>query len=300
MHDHVDGGEHLLPCRGVWKLQPGHQHHRLDPPHRIRRRRGVHGRQRPIVASVHRLQHVQRLGTAHLADHDPVGPHAKRVSHQRAELDRPPALDVRRPRLQARHVRLGQTQLGRVLNRDDAFVTPDVCRHCVQERRLAGSGAAADNDVQPAPHARAQQLGLGRRQRTPRKHVVDRKTLGREPPDRQQRPVQRDRRKHRVDAAAVGQARVDHRTGLVDAPADRGHDPLDHMAQVRLVLEPNLLPPQQPAPLGVHVIWPVRDHLGHVWVAHQRLERPRAERVVEHGLDQSIEVTRRQRHLAAQ
>jgi hypothetical protein len=48
------------------------------------------------------------------------------------------------------------------------------------------------------------------------------------------------------------------------------------------------------------VIWPVRDHLGHVRVAHQRLERPRAERVVEHGLDQSIEVTRRQGHLAAQ
>ena len=50
-----------------------------------RGRVGVHGRQRAVVAGVHRLQHVERLGAADLADDDPVGPHAQRVAHQVAD-----------------------------------------------------------------------------------------------------------------------------------------------------------------------------------------------------------------------
>ena len=40
-----------------------------------------------------------------------------------------------------------------------------------------------------------------------------------------------------VDPAAVGQAGVDHRAGLVDAAADPGDDLVDGAAQVRLVGE---------------------------------------------------------------
>ena len=47
----------------------------------------MHGRQRAVVAGGHRLQHVQRLGSAHLPHHDPVGAHPQRVSHQRAQVD---------------------------------------------------------------------------------------------------------------------------------------------------------------------------------------------------------------------
>ena len=42
-----------------------------------RARVGVDRRQRAVVARVHRLEHVQRLGAADLADDDAVGPHAQ-------------------------------------------------------------------------------------------------------------------------------------------------------------------------------------------------------------------------------
>ena len=52
-----------------------------------------------------------------------------------------------------------------------------------------------------------------------------------------ERAVDGQRRDDGVDAAAVGQAGVDHRAGLVDAAADAGHDLVDRAAQVGLVGE---------------------------------------------------------------
>ncbi len=107
------------------QVQARHQAHRLEARQRVARRVGVHGRQAAVVAGVHRLQHVERLAAAALADHDAVGPHAQRVAHQVADRDRALALDVRRPRLEPDHVLLRQLQLGRVLDRDDALVGRD-------------------------------------------------------------------------------------------------------------------------------------------------------------------------------
>ena len=41
---------------------------------------GVAGRQRAVVARVHRLEHVQRFATAALADDDALGPHAQALT----------------------------------------------------------------------------------------------------------------------------------------------------------------------------------------------------------------------------
>jgi pilus assembly protein CpaF len=59
----------------------------------------------------------------------------------------------------------------------------------------------------------------------------------REAADRQRRALQRQRRDDHVHALAGGQAGVDHRARLVDAPADPGHDAVDDPAQVVLVGE---------------------------------------------------------------
>ena len=83
VHHHVQRARHLLADRRVRQAHPGHQRQRLDPPQRVRGRVRVHGRQRAVVAGVQRLEHVERLRAAHLADHDPVGPHPQRV-HARA------------------------------------------------------------------------------------------------------------------------------------------------------------------------------------------------------------------------
>jgi hypothetical protein len=84
------------------------------------------------VARVHRLEHVQRFATADLADHDAVGTHAERVSHQVADVDLAAALDVRRARLQRHDVVLAQLELCRVFDRHDALVVRDEPREDVQ------------------------------------------------------------------------------------------------------------------------------------------------------------------------
>ena len=58
-----------------------------------------------------------------------------------------------------------------------------------------------------------------------------------EPPDRQERPADRERVDDDVHTGAVGQAGVDHRRRLVDATADLAHDLVDDAAQVVLVDE---------------------------------------------------------------
>ena len=126
----------------------GHQHHRLDPVQRVARRVRVDRRERAVVARVHRLQHVERLGAANLADDDAVGPHAQGVADEVADRDFALALDVRRARLEPEHVPLVELQLGGVLDRDDPLVVRDRGRERVQQRRLARARAARDQDVQ--------------------------------------------------------------------------------------------------------------------------------------------------------
>ena len=81
-------------------------------------------RQRALVARVHRLEHVQGLGAADLADDDPVRTHAQRVPDELADADLALALDVRRPSLERDHVLL-ELELGGVLDRDDPLIARD-------------------------------------------------------------------------------------------------------------------------------------------------------------------------------
>ena len=81
----------------------------------------VHGRERAVVSGVAGLQHVERLAPADLADDDAIGSHAQRAAHEIAHADRAGSLGVRGPGLEPHDVRLDEPQLGRLLDRDDAF-----------------------------------------------------------------------------------------------------------------------------------------------------------------------------------
>ena len=59
------------------------------------------------------------------------------------------AFDVGRAGLEPHHVRLLQHELGRVLDGDDALVGRDVAREDVEQRGLAGAGAAGHQHVEP-------------------------------------------------------------------------------------------------------------------------------------------------------
>ena len=104
----------------------GHAHHLLEPLERVARRVGVNRRHRPFVAGVHRLQHVERLFAAALADDDAIRPHAQRVAHEIALANLALALDVGRAGLQAADMRLLQLQFRRVLDGDEALAVRNV------------------------------------------------------------------------------------------------------------------------------------------------------------------------------
>ena len=68
------------------------------------------------------------------------------------------------PRLERDHVLLAELELGRVLDGHDPLVVRDERREDVEHRRLAGAGAAGDEDVQARFDARLEELEhLGRR-----------------------------------------------------------------------------------------------------------------------------------------
>ena len=110
----------------------------------------MHRRERAVVAGVHGLEHVQRLGATDLTDDDAVGPHAQGVADEIADGDLALALDVGRARLQADDVVLVQLQLDGVLDGDDALVVGHEARQHVEHRGLAGAGTTGDEDVQAA------------------------------------------------------------------------------------------------------------------------------------------------------
>ena len=111
-------------------------------------------------------------------------------------------------------------------------------------------------------------------------HVVERQPLAAELADRDQRAAERERRDDGVDAAAVGQARVDHRRRLVDAAADLGDHLVDDPAQVRLVVEPDVGLGEPAGALDPDVVRAVDHDLGHGVVGEEPLERAVAEDVV--------------------
>ena len=154
---------------------------------------------RAVVARVHRLQHVQRLGAATLAHHDPVRSHAQTVAHQVANRDGTSTFDVLWLRLQADDVDLAQAKLSRVLARDDAFGGGDESGQHVQERRLARAGAAGHDDVEPRLHGRAQVFHHRRRRTTQRDDLVRAEHVASELADREAWTVDGDRWDDHVD-----------------------------------------------------------------------------------------------------
>ena len=104
--------------------------------------------------------------------------------------------------------------------------------------------------------------------------------LARELSDRQRRTVHRQRRDDRVDARAVGQARVDHGRRVVEAAADRPQDLVDDVQDVGVVAERRVGAVDDAAALEVDPVPGVDHDLGDRRVAQQRLERPEAEHLV--------------------
>ena len=208
MDNEIDRGGDLLPDRLGRQVHPGHQHHGLDTRERIARAVCMQGGQRSVMSGVHRLQHVERLSGTALSDDDPVGPHPQGIHGEITDRDLSPPARVWRPRLQAAHMLLQETQLRGIFDRHDPLGDWDECGTGVEERRLARSRASRNHDVGASRHARLQQAQTCEVDRAQPDQVVGAERLAREFADRQEGAVDGDRGNNGVDAGAVQQACV--------------------------------------------------------------------------------------------
>ena len=123
----------------------------------------MNGRHRAVVPGIHGLHHVERLAAAHLANDDAIRPHAQRISHQIPLVDLAMTFDIGRTRFELNHVGLLQLQLGRILDRDDAFGRIDHAGKRVEQRGLARSRAAGNEYVQATAGGDFERAGECRR-----------------------------------------------------------------------------------------------------------------------------------------
>src|SRR6478752_339913 len=280
LDDQVDGRGDLLADGADRKVDAGHEDHRLEAGEHVAGAVGVTGRHRAVVTGVHCLEHVQRLTGAALSDDDPVGPHPEGVPDELADRDGALAFDVRRAGLEGDDVLLAELELGRVLDRDDPLVVRDKRGEDVQRRRLAGAGAAGDEDVQAGLHAGAEEVEHVRSRGAEPDEVVDGERRRRELPDRDHGPDERQRRDDRVDAGAVGQAGVDHWRGLVHAATDRRDDPVDDPHDVVVVLEDDVRQLELARSLDVDLARAVDHDLRDRLVAEEGLQGAEADDLV--------------------
>ena len=75
MNDEVDRGGDLLADGAERQIHACHEYHRLESGEHVAGTVGVARGHRAVMAGVHGLEHVERLGRATLADDDPVGAH---------------------------------------------------------------------------------------------------------------------------------------------------------------------------------------------------------------------------------
>ena len=92
---------------------------------------GVNGGHRAVVAGIHGLDHVEGLGPAAFAHHDPIGPHAQGIFDQVAHRVFARPFDVGRLGFQRDDVLLVQPQLGGVFDGNDPlFEGDETARGC--------------------------------------------------------------------------------------------------------------------------------------------------------------------------
>ena len=111
LDDEIDRTGDLIANGPEWKFDPRHEDHGLQPAQAVSRGVGVDSGDRPVVPSVHGLQHVQCRAVSHFSDDYSVGAHSQRVSNEISDRNLPAALDVGRARLQSQNVLLMELEL---------------------------------------------------------------------------------------------------------------------------------------------------------------------------------------------
>lgn len=136
-------------------------------------------------------------------------------------------------------MRLLQLQFGRVLAGDDALVAVDVVGEAVEQSRLAGAGAARDDDVAANTTDDLEDFGALRRDGTELDQLIERQLVLLEFADGECGAVDGERRSDDVDARAVGKAGVADRAGFIDAATDLTDNALADVEKLLVVTKAN-------------------------------------------------------------
>src|SRR5215813_6800510 len=280
LHDDIQRRDDLRSNSPRRQIYLSHLHHVFDTGQGVAGSVSMHRGDRTIMARVHRLQHVKCFRAAHLAYDDSVRTHAQGIPHQIALCHLPRAFEAGRPSFQTDHVRLLKLQLCRILDGDNAFTVINELAHGVQQRRLAGTGTARDQNIEPRPGGDLQQSSHGRRHRAVFDHSRHIITVAWEFADGDAGTVNRQRRQDDVDPAAVWQAAIHHRTGFVNAPSDSCRNLLRHRCNVIIVAESYRDPFQLTLSLDINVTWPIDHDIVNRFIQQERTQRPVAGHVV--------------------
>ena len=152
------------------------------------------------------LEQVERLGPAHLADRDPVGPKAQGRADQVGERG-DAILGAQR-----NEIGRGALQLARVLDQHHPVAgLGDLGQQGIGQRRLASRGPARNEDVGPCGNRSGKRGGTGRRHDPGRDIVRQAEDRARRLADRKARRSDDRRQKTLEPLARPGQFRRDPR-----------------------------------------------------------------------------------------
>src|SRR5687767_7931702 len=101
LNDDVDRTDDHFADRLRGQVVAAHGDQRLDTGEALAGRVGVDRAHRPVMARVHGLQQVERLGTTHFAHDDAFRPHTQTVAYEVAHRDLAVSLEIGRARLEA-------------------------------------------------------------------------------------------------------------------------------------------------------------------------------------------------------
>ena len=107
---------------GEWQVHTRHQDHGFQTGEHVSRGVGVSCGKGAVVTGIHRLQHIQRLAAANLADDDAIRTHTQCVTYKVANGDLSGSLQVSRSRFKREHMALLELNFRRILDGYDAFV----------------------------------------------------------------------------------------------------------------------------------------------------------------------------------
>ena len=229
------------------------------------------------MARVHGLEHVKGFFAADLAEDDAIGAHTEAVDEQLTLTNGSLALDVWRTRFEADQVFQRDIQFGRIFDGDHALGLRNISRQYVEHRGLAGAGASGDQNAESRTRG-----GLEGKHHFSRDALQFNQLLRGDRPrseaaDRHGGTVERQRRDDCIDAGSVGQTSVDHGRGLIHSAAHPRYDAVDDLQQVTIVAELGVDPHKLAALFDEHIVFAVDQDVRDLWIAQERLQRPKTE-----------------------